>query len=76
MIRLVSGSVCLLTHAEVTSLLVFVTSLCDVLSLCGQDAAYQSLQSVVDWFRELVGIPLEKRYNTVLFGGSLDDFTV
>uniref|UniRef100_A0A673CC98 Major facilitator superfamily domain containing 10 n=1 Tax=Sphaeramia orbicularis TaxID=375764 RepID=A0A673CC98_9TELE len=34
-----------------------------------QDAVYQSLQSVVDWFREAVGIPLEKKYNTVLFGG-------
>uniref|UniRef100_A0A671UGA7 Major facilitator superfamily domain-containing protein 10 n=1 Tax=Sparus aurata TaxID=8175 RepID=A0A671UGA7_SPAAU len=33
------------------------------------DAVYQSLQSVVDWFREAVGIPLEKKYNTVLFGG-------
>uniref|UniRef100_A0A3Q0TAR8 Major facilitator superfamily domain containing 10 n=1 Tax=Amphilophus citrinellus TaxID=61819 RepID=A0A3Q0TAR8_AMPCI len=33
------------------------------------DAAYQSLQSVVDWFREVVGIPMEKKYNSVLFGG-------
>uniref|UniRef100_A0A8C5HVX1 Major facilitator superfamily (MFS) profile domain-containing protein n=1 Tax=Gouania willdenowi TaxID=441366 RepID=A0A8C5HVX1_GOUWI len=24
---------------------------------------------MVDWFREAVGIPLEKKYNTVLFGG-------
>ncbi|XP_037536177.1 major facilitator superfamily domain-containing protein 10 [Nematolebias whitei] len=33
------------------------------------DVTYQSLQSVVDWFREAVGIPLEKKYNSVLFGG-------
>ncbi|XP_030593849.1 major facilitator superfamily domain-containing protein 10 [Archocentrus centrarchus] len=33
------------------------------------DGAYQSLQSVVDWFREVVGIPMEKKYNSVLFGG-------
>uniref|UniRef100_A0A669DE80 Major facilitator superfamily domain containing 10 n=1 Tax=Oreochromis niloticus TaxID=8128 RepID=A0A669DE80_ORENI len=33
------------------------------------DGVYQSLQSVVDWFREAVGIPLEKKYNSVLFGG-------
>ena len=31
---------------------------------------YQSLQSVVDWFREVVGIPMEKKYNSVLFGGA------
>ncbi|KAM6930852.1 major facilitator superfamily domain-containing protein 10-like [Xenentodon cancila] len=33
------------------------------------DVTYQSMQAVVDWFRELVGIPLEKKYNSVLFGG-------
>ncbi|KAM8885397.1 major facilitator superfamily domain-containing protein 10 isoform 1-T1 [Spinachia spinachia] len=33
------------------------------------DGVYQSLQSVVDWFREAVAIPMEKKYNTVLFGG-------
>ncbi|XP_039907076.1 major facilitator superfamily domain-containing protein 10 isoform X1 [Simochromis diagramma] len=33
------------------------------------DGVYQSLQTVVDWFREAVGIPLEKKYNSVLFGG-------
>ncbi|XP_031705441.1 major facilitator superfamily domain-containing protein 10 [Anarrhichthys ocellatus] len=33
------------------------------------DGVYQSLQSVVDWFREVVGIPMEKKYNSVLFGG-------
>lgn len=34
-----------------------------------QDVVYQSLQAVVDWFREAVGIPMEKKYNSVLFGG-------
>ncbi|XP_047197028.1 major facilitator superfamily domain-containing protein 10 [Hippoglossus stenolepis] len=33
------------------------------------DVVYQSLQSVVDWFRDVVGIPMEKKYNSVLFGG-------
>ncbi|XP_068594596.1 major facilitator superfamily domain-containing protein 10 [Brachionichthys hirsutus] len=33
------------------------------------DAVYQSLQNVVDWFREAVGIPMERKYNSVLFGG-------
>ncbi|XP_004072131.1 major facilitator superfamily domain-containing protein 10 [Oryzias latipes] len=33
------------------------------------DATYQSLQNVVGWFRAAVGIPMEKKYNTVLFGG-------
>uniref|UniRef100_A0AAQ4P7W4 Major facilitator superfamily (MFS) profile domain-containing protein n=1 Tax=Gasterosteus aculeatus aculeatus TaxID=481459 RepID=A0AAQ4P7W4_GASAC len=40
-----------------------------MLYVVGQDGVYQSLQSVVDWFREAVGIPMEKKYNTVLFGG-------
>lgn len=34
-----------------------------------QDVVYESLQGVVDWFREAVGIPMDKKYNTVLFGG-------
>ncbi|KAK0143467.1 Major facilitator superfamily domain-containing protein 10 [Merluccius polli] len=34
-----------------------------------EDTVYQSLQSVVDWFRETVGIPMEIKYNSVLFGG-------
>ncbi|XP_024130878.1 major facilitator superfamily domain-containing protein 10 isoform X1 [Oryzias melastigma] len=33
------------------------------------DVTYQSLQNVVGWFRAAVGIPMEKKYNTVLFGG-------
>lgn len=36
-----------------------------------QDATYQSLQNVVGWFRAAVGIPMEKKYNTVLFGGTV-----
>ena len=35
---------------------------------------YQSLQSVVDWFREAVGIPMERKYNSVLFGGEYGVF--
>lgn len=34
-----------------------------------QDGVYQCLQSMVDWFREALGIPMEKKYNSVLFGG-------
>lgn len=34
-----------------------------------EDVVYGSLQSVVDWFREIMGIPMEKKYNSVLFGG-------
>lgn len=34
-----------------------------------QDGVYHALQSAVDLFREAVGIPLEKKYNSVLFGG-------
>ncbi|KAJ3603491.1 hypothetical protein NHX12_028236 [Muraenolepis orangiensis] len=34
-----------------------------------EDAVYQSLQSVVDWFRGTVGIPMDRKYNSVLFGG-------
>lgn len=33
------------------------------------DGVYHTLQSAVDFFREAVGIPLEKKYNSVLFGG-------
>ncbi|XP_033828596.1 major facilitator superfamily domain-containing protein 10 [Periophthalmus magnuspinnatus] len=34
-----------------------------------QDGVYQCMQAAVDWFRESIGIPLDKKYNTVLFGG-------
>ncbi|XP_068167218.1 major facilitator superfamily domain-containing protein 10 [Antennarius striatus] len=33
------------------------------------DVVYEFLQSVVGWFREAVGIPMERKYNSVLFGG-------
>lgn len=38
---------------------------------CAQDGVYHTLQSAVDFFREAVGIPLEKKYNSVLFGGTV-----
>ncbi|KAL0979619.1 hypothetical protein UPYG_G00187380 [Umbra pygmaea] len=34
-----------------------------------EDSVYQSLQGIVDWFRESVGVPMETKYNSVLFGG-------
>ncbi|XP_077455998.1 major facilitator superfamily domain-containing protein 10 [Stigmatopora argus] len=34
-----------------------------------KDGVYQTLQSSVDVFREALGIPMEKKYNSVLFGG-------
>lgn len=64
----------MLSHAELASLLILLWSF-----LClfpGQDVMYQSMQGVVDVFREAVGIPLEKKYNTVLFGGMLDSSLV
>ncbi|MGH0148546.1 UNVERIFIED_CONTAM: hypothetical protein FKN15_014996 [Acipenser sinensis] len=33
------------------------------------DGVYQSLQSIVDWFGETIGVPVERKYNSVLFGG-------
>ncbi|XP_040275117.1 major facilitator superfamily domain-containing protein 10 isoform X3 [Bufo bufo] len=33
------------------------------------DGLYQTLQSTVDWFAETVGVPQERKYNSVLFGG-------
>ncbi|EMP35550.1 Major facilitator superfamily domain-containing protein 10 [Chelonia mydas] len=33
------------------------------------DGFYLSLQHGVDWFAAVVGVPLERKYNTVLFGG-------
>lgn len=41
-----------------------------------QDGMYQCLQSMVDWFREVLGIPMEKKYNIVLFGGRLKGFDI
>ncbi|XP_053727799.1 major facilitator superfamily domain-containing protein 10 isoform X1 [Synchiropus splendidus] len=34
-----------------------------------EDGIYRSMQNIVDLFREAVGIPLAKKYNSVLFGG-------
>lgn len=34
-----------------------------------EDEVYRFMQGAVDWFRGSIGIPLEKKYNTVLFGG-------
>ncbi|XP_063192585.1 major facilitator superfamily domain-containing protein 10 isoform X2 [Chroicocephalus ridibundus] len=34
-----------------------------------QDGFYLSLQRGVDWFAEMVGMPPERKYNSVLFGG-------
>lgn len=69
--------VCMLTHAKLTFFYaclycprVMLHLMCfGVFSPFIQDVVYQSLQSVVDCFREAVGIPLEKKYNSVLFGG-------
>ncbi|XP_069488164.1 major facilitator superfamily domain-containing protein 10 [Ambystoma mexicanum] len=33
------------------------------------DSFFQSLQNTVDWFAATVGVPQERRYNSVLFGG-------
>ncbi|KAK5617348.1 hypothetical protein CRENBAI_007392 [Crenichthys baileyi] len=51
-----------------TLILPLLPSILDHYAQAG-DVTYQSLQSVVDWFREAVGIPMEKKYNSVLFGG-------
>ncbi|CAN2388437.1 tetracycline transmembrane transporter activity [Pristimantis euphronides] len=33
------------------------------------DGLYQTLQNTVDWFAGTVGVPQERKYNSVLFGG-------
>ncbi|KAG8591280.1 hypothetical protein GDO81_000111 [Engystomops pustulosus] len=33
------------------------------------DGLYQTLQHSVDWFAGMVGVPQERKYNSVLFGG-------
>ncbi|XP_075050389.1 major facilitator superfamily domain-containing protein 10 [Mixophyes fleayi] len=33
------------------------------------DSLYQTLQSTVDWFAGTIGVPQERQYNSVLFGG-------
>ncbi|XP_042612657.1 major facilitator superfamily domain-containing protein 10 isoform X2 [Cyprinus carpio] len=51
-----------------TLILPLLPSILDHYSQTG-DGVYQSLQSVVDWFRGAVGVPMETKYNSVLFGG-------
>ncbi|KAL6465480.1 hypothetical protein MHYP_G00256130 [Metynnis hypsauchen] len=51
-----------------TLILPLLPSILDHYSQTG-DGVYQSLQSIVDWFREIVGVPMETKYNSVLFGG-------
>ncbi|TSM85943.1 Major facilitator superfamily domain-containing protein 10 [Bagarius yarrelli] len=51
-----------------TLILPLLPSILDHYSKTG-DSVYLSLQSVVDWFRGSVGIPLERKYTSVLFGG-------
>ncbi|XP_016385822.1 major facilitator superfamily domain-containing protein 10-like, partial [Sinocyclocheilus rhinocerous] len=51
-----------------TLILPLLPSILDHYSQTG-DSVYQSLQSVVDWFRGAVGVPMETKYNSVLFGG-------
>uniref|UniRef100_A0A4W3JI88 Major facilitator superfamily domain containing 10 n=1 Tax=Callorhinchus milii TaxID=7868 RepID=A0A4W3JI88_CALMI len=33
------------------------------------DRLYQSMQHSVDWFADVIGVPSERKYNSVLFGG-------
>lgn len=40
---------------------------CSILLL--QDGFYLSLQRRVDWFAVMIGVPPERKYNSVLFGG-------
>ncbi|KAK3514544.1 hypothetical protein QTP70_021603 [Hemibagrus guttatus] len=51
-----------------TVILPLLPSILDHYSQTG-DSVYLSLQSIVDWFRGTVGIPLERKYSSVLFGG-------
>ncbi|KAI5088297.1 major facilitator superfamily domain-containing protein 10, partial [Silurus meridionalis] len=51
-----------------TVILPLLPSILDHYSQTG-DSVYLSLQSIVDWFRGTVGIPLERKYTSVLFGG-------
>ncbi|XP_076853840.1 major facilitator superfamily domain-containing protein 10-like [Brachyhypopomus gauderio] len=51
-----------------TLILPLLPSILDHYSQKGDDA-YQSLQNIVDWFRGAVGVPMETKYNNVLFGG-------
>ncbi|XP_056314733.1 major facilitator superfamily domain-containing protein 10 [Danio aesculapii] len=51
-----------------TLILPLLPSILDHYSQTG-DNVYQSLQSIVDWFRGAVGVPMETKYTSVLFGG-------
>ncbi|XP_026994132.1 major facilitator superfamily domain-containing protein 10 isoform X2 [Tachysurus fulvidraco] len=51
-----------------TVILPLLPSILDHYSQTG-DSVYLTLQSIVDWFRGIVGIPLERKYTSVLFGG-------
>lgn len=51
-----------------TLILPLLPSILDHYSQTG-DSMYHTLQSVVDWFRGAVGVPMETKYNSVLFGG-------
>lgn len=51
-----------------TLILPLLPSILDHYSQTG-DSVYHTLQSVVDWFRGAVGVPMETKYNSVLFGG-------
>ncbi|XP_051960269.1 major facilitator superfamily domain-containing protein 10-like [Xyrauchen texanus] len=51
-----------------TLILPLLPSILDHYSQTG-DSVYQSLQSIVDWFRGTVGVPQETKYNSVFFGG-------
>lgn len=51
-----------------TLILPLLPSILDHYSQTG-DSVYHTLQSVVDWFRGAVGVPMETKFNSVLFGG-------
>ncbi|XP_053530505.1 major facilitator superfamily domain-containing protein 10 isoform X2 [Ictalurus punctatus] len=51
-----------------TVILPLLPSILDHYSETG-DNVYLSLQSIVDWFQGTVGVPLDRKYTNVLFGG-------
>lgn len=61
-----------LTHAKLPVFVLVFLVWCFLCRRCAQDGVYHTLQSAVDLFREAVGIPLEKKYNSVLFGGMIE----
>ncbi|KAM8866219.1 major facilitator superfamily domain-containing protein 10 isoform 4-T6 [Synchiropus picturatus] len=78
-----------LKHSTKIIKVVFVTLLLDLLGFTlilpllpsildhyaqNEDGIYRSMQNIVDLFREAVGIPLAKKYNSVLFGVRLIPF--